>query len=192
VSADPARDAIDSLPGREEVPAENQDGDRYNVAVQSVAGGVISVLAPRMKVGAIESLALRFQHDGEIWLAACSFAAAEYHSDELALVQLELRAVEAVAVGERAPRTTHHALGKLRIIQAKHVLPRNEYPITVEDTSETGLRFICDFDIAVDDTFTVTANLEESLTLHIRARAVAIEPAAFGRSMVRARIDYPG
>ncbi len=74
------------------------------------------------------------------------------------------------------------------MIDAQHVLPRNEYTVTVEDTSETGVRFSCDFDVALDDVFTITANLEHGILLHVRARAVAVEPGPFGRKVVRARI----
>jgi hypothetical protein len=192
VSEDETRDAVASLAGREAVSAENQDGESYDVAVVGVEGGIVSVLAPRMKVGAIDTLSLRFPHDGRIWVAAFGFGSAEYHSDALALVQLELRAVEEVAATNRAARTPQHALGKLRVIDAQHVLARNEYPVTVEDTSDTGLRFSCDFDIEVGDIFTITVNLADDMPRHVRAVAVAVEPAAFGRSLVRARVQAPG
>ena len=192
MSEDEARDAVEALVGRDDVTAENQDGERYPVTVERVEVGGIVLLAPRMKVGAMDTLTLRFPHHNQIWLAAYGFGSAEYHSDDLARVELELRAIEPVATGERAERTAHHALGKLRIIDAEHVLPRNEYPITIEDTSDSGLRFSCDFDIAIGDAFTVTANLDGDLPMHVRAVAVQIEPAAFGRKLVRARIQIPG
>ncbi len=191
MSDDEGRAAVDSLAGREDVTAENQDGDHYLVSVQSVDGAGVTILAPRMKVGAMDTLKLRFPHSNRIWVAAFGFGSAEYHSDELALVQLELRAVEEVAIGGRAERHAHHALGKLRIIEAEHVLPRNEFPVTVEDTSDTGLRFSCDFDIAPGDTFTITADLDDGNYIHVRAVAVGIEPGAFGRKLVRARIEVP-
>jgi hypothetical protein len=192
VSDEEAREAVEALVGRDEVYAENQDGDRYRVSVERVGAGTMTLLAPRMKVGSMDTLTLRFPHQHHIWQAAYGFGSAEYHTDELARVELELRAIEPVSGGDRADRTPQHALGKLRVIEAKHVLPRNEYPITVEDTSETGLRFSCDFDVAVGDVFTLTVNLPEGLPLHVRAAAVEVEPAAFGRKVVRARIEIPG
>jgi hypothetical protein len=192
VSDDEARAAVEALVGRDDVYAEDQDGERYRVSVERVEGGAMTLLAPRMKVGSMDTLTLRFPHQHQIWQAAYGFGSAEYHSDELARVELELRAIEPVSSGDRAERTPQHALGKLRVIEAKHVLPRNEYPITVEDTSDTGLRFSCDFDVAVGDVFTLTVNLQEGLPLHVRASAVEVEPAAFGRKVVRARIEIPG
>ncbi len=191
MSEDEARAAVEALVGRDDVFAESQDGERYRVTVERVEGGAMTVLAPRMKVGSMDTLTLRFPHGSQIWQAAYGFGSADYHSDELARVELELRAIEPVASGERAERTAQHALGKLRVIEAKHVLPRNEYPVTVEDTSESGLRFSCDFDVAVGDDFTVTVNLDEGLPMHVRAIAVEVEPAAFGRKVVRAKIEFP-
>jgi hypothetical protein len=185
VSEDEARAAVETLVGRDDVFAESQDGERYRVTVERVEGGQMTVLAPRMKVGSMDTLTLRFPHGSQIWQAAYGFGSADYHSDELARVELELRAIEPVSTGERAERTAQHALGKLR------VMPRNEYPVTVEDTSETGLRFSCDFDVAVGDDSTITVNLDEGLPMHVRATAVEVEPAAFGRKVVRAKIEFP-
>jgi hypothetical protein len=189
VSADESREALESLRGRSEISAESQDGDRYKVAMQDLEGSTVTVLAPRMKVGTLDSLTLRFPYSNRIWTAAFDFVSAEYHSDDLAAVELELRAVEEIETSTRADRVEHHAPGKVRIIDAKHVLPRNEYAVIVEDTSETGVRFSCDFDVALDDAFTITANLEHGILLHVRARAVAVEAGPFGRKIVRARIS---
>ncbi len=108
VSLDESREALESLRGRAEVSAETQDGDGYKVAVQDVGPSTVTVLAPRMKVGTMETLTLRFPYSNRIWTAAFDFASADYHSDELAAVELELRAVEEVrgAVAGRPRRAS--------------------------------------------------------------------------------------
>ena len=183
------RAALAALTGRQGVIAITQDGEQFTVGVENLDGDQLVVLAPRMKVGGIESLVLRFSVEDHTWEGTFGFGSAEYHSDELARVALWLRSIEPLGEGVRAERTAVHADGKLRVIDARRVLARNEYPVTVEDISASGLRFSCDFEISENDVFTVTAPLPDGAALHVRATAIRVEPAPFGRRTVRARIE---
>jgi PilZ domain len=183
------RAALASLAGRRGIIAVTQDGEQFTVSVEELDGDQLTILAPRMKVGGIESLVLRFSVEDHTWEGTFGFGSADYHSDELARVALWLRSIEPLGEGVRAERTAVHTEGKLRVIDARRVLARNEYPVTLEDVSATGLRFTADFEISESDVFTVTAPLPDGTALHVRATAIRVEPAPFGRSMVRARID---
>ncbi len=183
------RAALEALPGREGVLAVTQDGEEFHVKADGLDGDVLTVLAPRLKVGGIDTLTLRFSVSDRTWQAQFEFLDAEFHSHELAAVRLALRSIEPLGQGTRAPRMSAKAEGKLRVIEARNVLARNEYPVSVEDVSASGLRFTCDFDVQPGDVFTVSVDLEERPSLHSRAVAVSVEPAPFGRKLVRARID---
>jgi hypothetical protein len=187
-----AASALTSLVGRSGVIAITQDGTEFHVAVAGLEGDRMTVLAPRMSVGAIDTLELRFSVDDRTWRAVLDYEAAEYHSHELAEVALRLKAMEPLGSGVRAAREEVHAEGTLRVIEARNVLARNSYPIIVEDTSATGFRFTCDFDIATGDTFTATVAFDDRAALHVRATASSVEPAPFGRKRVRAQIHTPG
>jgi hypothetical protein len=192
MASDPALAAIAALVGRTGVIAVTQDGDEFHVTVAAREPDTVTVLAPRMKVGGIDLLTLRFSVDDRTWQAELVYEAAEYHSPELARVRLRVQSVGPYASGRRAPRDPVHAEGTLRVIKARNVLARNVYPARVEDVSSTGVRFTCDYDVAPGDVFTVAVALTDRPSLHVRATAVAVEPAAFGRRLVRARIDAPG
>jgi PilZ domain-containing protein len=192
MASDPALAAVAALVGRTGVIAVTQDGDEFHVAVTGQEDGRLTVLAPRMKVGGIDVLTLRFSVDDHTWQAQLVYEAAEYHSEELARVVLRVQSVEPYASGRRAHRDAVHAEGTLRVIEARNVLARNVYPVRVEDVSSTGLRFTCEYDAAPGDVFTVTVALADRPSLHVRATAVSVEPAPFGRRRVRARIDPPG
>jgi hypothetical protein len=181
--------ALASLTGRRGIIAITQDGEQFTVAVEGLDGEQLTILAPRMKVGGIESLVLRFSVEDHTWEGTFGFGSADYHSDEQARVVLWLRSIEPLGEGVRAERTAVHTEGKLRVIDARRVLARNEYTVTLEDVSATGLRFTCDFEVSESDVFTITAPLPDGTALHVRATAIRVEPAPFGRSMVRARID---
>jgi hypothetical protein len=193
VSADEAAaHALGSLVGRNGVIAITQEGNEFRVAVIRQAGDVLEVLAPRMSVGGIDTLELRFSVDDATWHAVYDFESAEYHSHELGAVTLRLKSVEPFGSGVRAAREPVHAEGTLRIIEGRNVLARNTYPVTVEDVSDTGLRFTCDFEIAVGDVFTLSVAFQDRASLHVRARAAGIEAGPFGRKLVRAQIEAPG
>jgi hypothetical protein len=187
----PSVHALASLVGRNGVIALTQDGTEFRVAVTNQAGDTLTVLAPRMSVGGIDTLELRFSVDDHTWHAVYDFESAEYHSHELGAVTLRLKSVEPFGTGVRAAREEVYADGTLRVIEGRNVLSRNTYPITVEDISATGLRFTCDFEIAVDDVFTLSVAFQDRASLHVRARAAGVEPAPFGRKLVRARIEAP-
>jgi hypothetical protein len=189
VSEPETRAALEALPGRDGLIASTQDGDEFHVTGVALAGDVLTVLAPRMKVGGIDTLTLRFSVSDSTWTAAFEFLEAEFHSHELATVRLALRAIEPLGAGTRATRVPAKAEGKLRIIEARNVMARNEFPVSVEDVSASGLRFTCDFDVETGDVFTISVDLEGRTSLHSRCVAVAVEPAAFGRKLVRAKID---
>jgi PilZ domain len=189
VAESEGREALAALAGRQGVIAITQDGEQFTVSVEQLEGDQLVILAPRLKVGGIESLVLHFSVEDHTWEGTFGFGSADFHSDELARVSLWLRSIEPLGEGVRAERTAVHADGKLRVIDARRVLARNEYPVTVEDVSATGLRFTCDFEISENDVFTVTAPLPDGSALHVRATAIRVEPAPFGRTMVRARIE---
>jgi hypothetical protein len=191
MASDPAQAAVAALVGRSGVIAVTQEGDEFHVAVTGQEDGRLTVLAPRMKVGGIDVLTLRFSVDDHTWQAQLVYEAAEYHSQELARVRLRVQSVEPYAGGRRARRDPVHTEGTLRVIEARHVLPRNVYPVRVEDVSSSGLRFTCEYDAAPGDVFAVTVVLADRPSMHVRATAVAVEPAPFGRRLVRARIDQP-
>ncbi len=183
--------ALASLVGRTGVIAVTQEGKEFHVAVSESDGDRLTVLAPRLSVGGIDTLELRFSVDDRTWQARLEYVSADYHSHELAAVALRVRSVERFGTGVRAPREEVHAEGSLRVIEARNVLARNSYPVTVEDVSDTGLRFTCDFDIAQDDQFTITVDFDDRPAMHVRARAAAVEQAPFGRRRVRAQIQHP-
>ena len=183
--------ALASLVGRTGVIAVTQEGKEFHVAVSEIDGDRVTVLAPRLSVGGIETLELRFSVDDRTWKGGLEFESADYHTHELAAVVLRVRSVERFGTGVRAPREEVHAEGTLRVIDARNVLARNSYAVTVEDVSDTGLRFTCDFDVAQGDQFTVTVDFDDRPAMHVRARAAAVEQAPFGRRRVRARIEHP-
>jgi hypothetical protein len=184
--------ALASLVGQHGVIAITQERKELRVAVTSQAGDTLTVLAPRLSVGGIDTLELRFTVEDHIWSALFDFESAEYHSHELGAVTLRLKSIEPLGSGTRAPREEVHAEGTLRVIEGRNVLARNTYPVTVEDLSATGLRFMCDFEIAVGDVFTLSVAFQDRASLHVRARAAGVEPGAFGRKLVRAQIETPG
>jgi hypothetical protein len=188
MAADPA---LAALVGRTGVIAVTQDGDEFHVTVSELADGRAILLTPRMKVGGIDLLTLRFSVEDHTFEAQLVYESAEYHSPELARVALRVQSVAPYGSGQRARRDSVHAEGTLRVIEARNVLARNVYPVLVEDLSASGLRFTCDFEVAQGDVFTVTAALPERPSVHVRATAVAVEPAPYGRRLVRARIERP-
>jgi PilZ domain len=183
--------ALASLVGRSGVIAITQDGAEFHVTVSALEGDRLTVLAPRMRVGGIDTLELRFSVADRTWRATLGFEEAEYHSHEMAAVALRLRSMEPLGSGVRAQRERVHAEGTLRVIEARNVLARNVYTVTVEDVSATGLRFTCDFDVAQGDVFTITIGFEDRPSMHVRATVSSVEQGPFGRRRVRAQIQAP-
>ena len=77
-------------------------------------------------------------------------------------------------------------------------VPRCEAPVPVETTVTTATFTALQpkdtthqFTNVWQHDFTVTVNLDEGLPMHVRAIAVEVEPAAFGRKVVRAKIEFP-
>lgn len=182
-----ATHALRSLIGKGSVQAVSQEGDEISCQVQQVDGDTVRVLLPRLKMAGIDTLTLRFAIDGAPWKVSCDLAEAEYHSFEEAVGVLNVTAAERDGSGRVAPRVPVHAAGTMKAVQCQYAVSRNEYPVRVDDISETGIQFSADVHLEPGDRFTVSAEVGGA-PMMVEGQAVTVKQGAYGRCSVGARI----
>lgn len=182
-----AAQALQSLIGKGSVRAVSQDGDEISCQIQQVEGDTVRVLLPRLKMAGIDTLTLRFAIDGAPWKVSSELAEAEYHSFEEALGVLHVTGAERDGAGRVSPRVGVHAAGTMKAIQCQYAVPGNEYPVRVDDISETGIQFSADLRVEPGDQFSVSAPVAGT-PMRVEAQAVTVKQGAYGRCSVGARI----
>lgn len=186
-----AKQALASLPGRTGVPATSQDGTQIACDPFRLDGEVLRAYLPRLQMGGVERLTLRFAVGNQPWRAEFELAEAEYHSFEQAIGVLTLLEIEQDGAGRQSARAQLGAPGVLKAIFCQNAVDGNEYDVRVDDISETGVQLSTELQVAPGDEFALTTTLE-GRRLQIEAKAVKATVGAYGRYSVGARITKVG
>jgi hypothetical protein len=186
-----AADAVATLAGLSSVSATTQEGAELRIDPQAVDGLVIRALVPRLSLFGVRTLKLRWSVAGRPWVADTVLDDAEYYSDELALAVLRVEGAEPADLGREAARAGVRIAGVLRAVHCVNAVPGNEYPVRVEDVSETGVRLTGEFEVSRNDEFVLEFETR-GRRLHLEAQAVAVRPGPEGTYITGARITAFG
>jgi len=178
--------ALASLPGRT-VPATSQDGKQLLCDPFELDGLMLRAYLPRLQMGGVEQLTLRFAVGDQPWAARFELAEAEYHSFEQAIGVLALVEISEDGAGRQAARVEVHIPAVMTAIFCQYAVEGNEYDVRVDDLSETGVQLSIELQMVAGDEFALTFTLEER-NITIQAKAVKAETGAYGRTVVGARI----
>jgi hypothetical protein len=182
-----ARDAVAALIGLSSVSATTQDGAELRIDPQSVDGFVIRALVPRLSLFGVQTVKLRWSVAGKPWVADAALDDAEFHSTEQALAVFRVEAAEPADLGREAARAELHAPGVLRAVHCVNAVSGNEYPVRIDDASETGVRISSEFAVTRNDEFELEFEVR-GRRLHLEAQAVAVRADAGGTCVTGARI----
>jgi hypothetical protein len=178
--------ALASLPGRT-VSATSQDGKQLLCDPFELDGRMLRAYLPRLQMGGVEQLTLRFAVGDQPWTARFELTEAEYHSFEQAVGVLALVDISEDGAGRQAARVELHIPAVMTAIFCQYAVEGNEYDVRVDDLSETGVQFTIELQMAAGDEFALAFTLEER-GVTIQARAVKADMGAYGRAVVGARI----
>jgi PilZ domain len=184
---DAAAYALASLPGRTGIAATTQEGAELPCDPIGLEGEVLRAYLPRLQMGGVRQLTLRFAVDGQPWRALFDLDEAEYHSFEQAIGVLRLVEIEPDGTGRGAQRVDLHAGARLTAIFCTNAVYGNQYDARVHDLSETGVQLSTDLEAEPGDEFALEVDLEER-RIRFEAKAVKVADRAMGRSRVGARI----
>jgi hypothetical protein len=182
-----AKRALASLPGRKGVPATSQDGTQLPCDPFQLDGEVLRVYLPRLQMGGIDQLTLRFAVANQPWRARFELSEAEYHSFEQAIGVLTLLEIEQDGAGRQSARSQLRTPGVLTAIFCQNAVDGNEYDVRIDDISETGVQLSTELRVEAGDEFGLATNLE-GRRMRIEAKAVKVSSGAYGRFTVGARI----
>ena len=178
--------ALASLPGRT-VPATSQHGKQLLCDPFELDGLMLRAYLPRLQMGGVEQLTLRFAVGDQPWTARFELTSAEYHSFEQAIGVLALVEISEDGAGRQAARVEVHIPAVMTAIFCQYAVEGNEYDVRVDDLSETGVQLSIELQMVAGDEFALTFTLEER-NITIQAKAVKAETGAYGRTVVGARI----
>ena len=176
--------ALVALPA---VTGVSNEGAELRMEPRELDGDHVIVRAPRLQLAGVETLTVRLALDSQPWRLTLELRQAEYQSFDHALARLRVIAVERGDSGRVSRRERVRAPGSLRVLSARNVRPENTYPIVIEERSQSGLRFSCEWDVAAGDTFAISATVE-GVRYAVRATAVNVSMGPYGRRVVGARI----
>ncbi len=179
--------ALASLPGRTGVQATSQEGATLACDPFQLDGEVLRAYVPRLQLGGVQRLTLRFAVATQPWRAEFELEQAEYHSFEQAIAELRLITIERDGAGRQKARARVRAPGVIKAILCQNAVDGNEYDVTVEDISETGVQFSTEFQVEPRDQFSLTVRADGE-RVRIVASAVNVSQGAYGRYTVGARI----
>ncbi len=179
--------ALASLPGRTGVQATSQEGATLACDPFQLDGEVLRAYVPRLQLGGVQRLTLRFAVATQPWRAEFELEQAEYHSFEQAIAELRLITIERDGAGRQKARARVRAPGVIKAILCQNAVDGNEYDVTVEDISETGVQFSTEFQVESRDQFSLTVRADGE-RVRIVASAVNVSQGAYGRYTVGARI----
>jgi hypothetical protein len=182
---DAAALALASLPGRSGVQATSQEGATLLCDPFQLDGEVLRAYVPRLQLGGVQRLTLRFAVGGNPWRAEFELEQAEYHSFEQAIAELRLLTIERDGAGRQKARARVHAPGVMKAILCQNAVDGNEYDVTVEDI--TGVQFTTELQVEPRDQFSLTMRADGE-RVRIVATAVNVSQGAYGRYTVGARI----
>ncbi len=176
-----------SLPGRTGVQATSQEGTTLLCDPFQLDGEVLRAYVPRLQLAGVQRLTLRFAVGGNPWRAEFELEQAEYYSFEQAIAELRLLTIERDGAGRQKARARVRAAGVMTAILCQNAVDGNEYDVTVEDVSETGVQFSTEFQVEPRDQFSLTMRADGE-RFRMVATAVNVSEAAYGRHTVGAKI----
>ena len=183
-----AAQALSSLPGRVGVQATSQEGATLPCEPFELEGDLLRAYVPRLQLGGVQQLTLRFAVGGQPWRGEFELEQAEYHSFEQAIAQLRLISIERDGAGRQSARATVRAAGVITAIFCQNAVDGNEYDVIVEDVSETGVQFSTEFKVEPRDQFSLVVRVDGQ-RMRIGAEAVKVSSGAYGRHTVGAKIS---
>lgn len=184
---DERRAVLEALVALAATVGVTNEGAELPIEPRELDGDHVIVRAPRLQLAGVETLTVRLALDSEPWQVTMELRQAEYQSFDHALARLRVRAVARGDSGRISRREQVRAPGSLRVLAARNVRAENTYPIVIEERSQSGLRFSCEWDVAVGDTFAISATVDGA-RYAVRATAVNVGMGPYGRRVVGARI----
>jgi hypothetical protein len=179
--------ALASLPGRTGVQATSQEGATIACNPFQLDGELLRAYVPRLQLGGVQRLTLRFAVGSQPWRAEFDLEQAEYHSFEQAIAELRLIEIERDGGGRQSARVALRAAGVMTAIFCKNAVDGNEYDVIVADVSETGVQFSTEFQVEPRDQFSLDTRLD-GRRLRVEAEAVQVSQGAYARYTVGAKL----
>ena len=148
--------ALASLPGRKGVQATSQEGTTLPCDPFQLDGEVLRAYVPRLQLAGVQTADAAIRGRRAPWRAEFELEQAEYHSFEQAIAELRLLVIERDGAGRQKARARVRAAGVMTAIFCQNAVDGNEYDVTVEDMSETGVQFSTEFQVEPRDQFSLT------------------------------------
>ncbi|MGN6378368.1 MAG: PilZ domain-containing protein [Gaiellales bacterium] len=121
---------------------EVEGGGRLSLYAQAVSGTRVHATAPRLKVARGMSLIGRLvADDGRPWAVSLTVEKAEFHSEELAAIELRAVRVGLDSTRREAVRVPAGGVAWLSAVSCQHVVDGDRVDGTLTDLSRTGVGF---------------------------------------------------
>lgn len=184
---DERRAVLEALVAQPSVVGVSEQGAELRLEPRELDGDHVIVRAPRLQLSGVETLTVRVALASQPFRVTMELRQAEYQSFDHALVRLRVRSLERDQASRVGRRQAVRAPGSVRVVAARNARAGNTYPIVIEERSPSGLRFSCEWDVVVGDSFAVSASVD-GVRYAVRAIAVNVGEGPYGRRIVGARI----
>jgi hypothetical protein len=170
---------------------EVEGGGQINVTVQSVSGTRVRATAPRLKVGRGMTLVGRLvAEDGRPWAVSLAIEAADFHSEQLAAIELRAVRVGLDSTRRSTVRLPTGGVAWLTAVNCQHVVDRDRVDGTMTDLSKTGVGFATNRTLRVGDRLMFHGRFfKDEVDAEVRVASVR-EGSTPGRLIVGARFIH--
>jgi hypothetical protein len=170
---------------------EVEGGGNIDVTVQSVEGTRVRATAPRLKVARGMTVIGRLvAEDGRPWAVSLAIESAEFHSEQLAAVELHAVRVGLDSTRRETVRLPTGGVAWLTAVNCQHVVDRDRVDGTMTDLSKSGVGFATSRTLRVGDRLMFHGRFfKDEVDAEVRVASVR-EASAPGRLIVGARFIH--
>jgi PilZ domain len=170
---------------------EVEGGGQITVTAQSVAGTRVQATAPRLKVGRGMTVVGRLvAEDGRPWAVSMAIERADFHSEQLAFIELHAVRVGLDSTRRGTVRLPAGGVAWLTAVNCQHVVDRDRVDGTMTDLSRTGVGFATTRTLRVGDRLMFHGRFfKDEVDAEVRVASVR-EGSAPGRLIVGARFIH--
>ncbi len=170
---------------------EVEGGGQITVTAQSVSGTRVRATAPRLKVGRGMTLVGRLvAEDGRPWAVSLAIEQAEFHSEQLAAVDMRAVRIGLDSTRRGTVRMPTGGVAWLTAVNCQHVVDRDRVDGTMTDLSKTGVGFATTRTLRVGDRLMFHGRFfKDEVDAEVRVASVR-EGSTPGRLIVGARFIH--
>ena len=184
LSPSQAVSALFAAPSQE---LEVEGGGRLSLYAQTTSGTRVRATAPRLKVAQGMTLIGRLvADDGRPWAVSLLVEKADFHSEELASVELRAVRIGLDSTRREAVRVPAGGVAWLTAVNCQHVVDGDRVDGTMTDLSRNGVGFATNRTLRRGDRLTFHGRFFKD-EVDAEVRVASVRDAASGRVIVGAR-----